>query len=130
MLFRSLEDATKQAETRDPNDPNLPALREQLKNAQAEHTALGPKVEAFEAPASRGFFTDILSDANGVAFHRLQVFAWTLVFWAIFMFTLIHKITLMDFDVTSLALMGISGATYLGFKLQQKQKQESDPATQ
>ena len=30
-------------------------------------------------PASEGFFLDILSDANGVSFHRFQMFAWTLV---------------------------------------------------
>jgi len=28
---------------------------------------------------------------------------------------------MVDFDTTQLALMGVSGSTYLGFKLQEKQ---------
>jgi ABC-type Mn2+/Zn2+ transport system permease subunit len=64
-----------------------------------------------------------MSDSNGIAFHRLQVFVWTLVFWFIFIFALFHRITLMNFDPTQLGLMGISGATYLGFKLQEQPKQ-------
>ena len=110
-------------------DPKAGELRGQLKAAQAEAEVNLPKLRAFEIPASRGFFTDILADGNGVAFHRLQVFAWTMIFWVVFIFTLIYKITLMDFDVTALALMGISGATYLGFKLQEQQKAAGDPST-
>ena len=45
-----------------------------------------------------------------------------MVYWIIFIVTLVHTISLKDFDPTALALMGISGATYLGFKLQQPAK--------
>ncbi len=71
--------------------------------------------------ASEGFIQDLLSDENGISFHRLQVFGWTLVFWAVFVSMLFKKVTMVDFDATQLALMGISGSTYLGFKLQEKQ---------
>jgi hypothetical protein len=54
-------------------------------------------------------------------FHRLQVFGWTLVFWAVFVTTLFKTITMTDFDTTQLALLGINGGTYLGFKVQEKQ---------
>ena len=110
----------------DPADAKLPGLRSQLVAAQQEAAANQAKLKDYEVPASKGFFTDILADGNGMQFHRLQVFAWTMVFWILFFATLVHKITLMNFDTTALALMGISGATYLGFKLQQQQKATGD----
>lgn len=120
---------TENAEGINPNDPRLPDLRTQLVAAQNESAANQTKLKDYEVPASKGFFTDILADGNGLQFHRLQVFAWTMVFWVLFFATLVHKITLMNFDTTALALMGISGATYLGFKLQQQQKATGDDAS-
>jgi len=79
------------------------------------------RIPATEVAASEGFIQDLLSDENGISFHRLQVFGWTLVFWAVFVSMLFKKVTMVDFDATQLALMGISGSTYLGFKLQEKQ---------
>lgn len=118
--------AVKDAETVDPDDKKLSDLRTQLVAAQQEWATSQTKLTAYEVPPSKGFFTDILADGNGLQFHRVQVFAWTMVFWVIFFATLVHKITLMNFDTTALALMGISGATYLGFKLQQQQKATGD----
>lgn len=82
---------------------------------------LNKRVPGTQVAPSEGFFDDLLSDANGMSFHRLQVLGWTLVFWVVFLQSVFGKITMVDFDTTQLALMGISGSTYLGFKLQEKQ---------
>lgn len=104
------------------NDPALPELRKQLEAATKAATDNSLKLKAFEVPASRHFIRDILGDGSGVAFHRLQVFGWTMVYWVFFVTAIFHKITLIDFAISQLALLGISGATYLGFKLQEQPK--------
>jgi hypothetical protein len=101
----------------------LGSLKIQLEAAEKVVSENDAKVKAFEVPASIWFIADILSDGNGIAFHRLQVFAWTMVFWLIFVISLWHKVTMIDFLASQLALMGISGATYLGFKLKEPPKQ-------
>lgn len=104
-------------------DASLPVLQQQLADAQkrlASATTQLSQVPSTQALASKGFFTDVLSDENGISFHRLQVFGWTLVFWSVFIILLFNRVTMADFDATQLALLGISGSTYLGFKLQEK----------
>jgi hypothetical protein len=86
------------------------------------------QLRPLESPKSAGFFRDILSDGGGIALHRLQVFAWTLSYWFMFAAALLHKITMIDFTASQLALMGISGATYLGFKFQAPVKQSDSNA--
>ena len=111
------------ARTAVPVDPKLADFEKaaiDAKKAADDNTA---KRKSFETPGTRNFFFDVLSDGNGIAFHRLQVFAWTITYWFMFIAALWHKITLIDFGVTQLALMGISGATYLGFKLTETPKQ-------
>src|SRR2546429_5506406 len=44
---------------------------------------------------------DLLSDENGISFHRLQVFGWTLVFWAVFVSMLFKKVTMRSEEHTS-----------------------------
>ena len=122
----SLTKETADASRVDVDDAKLPDLRARLLAAKQELEANQAKLKNFQAPASKGFFTDILADGSGLQFHRLQVFAWTMVFWVFFVTTLFHKITLMNFEPTALALMGLSGATYLGFKLQQQPKAAAD----
>ncbi len=67
--------------------------------------------------ASKGFIRDILSDENGISFHRFQMFAWTIVLTVIFITKVYNDLGMPDFDATVLGLMGISGGTYIGFKL-------------
>ncbi|HVT59318.1 MAG TPA: hypothetical protein VHR45_13060 [Thermoanaerobaculia bacterium] len=69
---------------------------------------------------SKSLLTDILSDENGVSFHRLQVVIWTLVLTLIFVVSVYLHLDMPDFDNQLLALMGISNGTYLGFKLPEK----------
>jgi hypothetical protein len=69
---------------------------------------------------SKSLWIDILSDENGVSFHRLQVMIWTLVLSVIFVVSVYLRLDMPDFDNQLLALMGISNGTYLGFKLPEK----------
>lgn len=73
------------------------------------------------AGASRGFATDILSDADGVSFHRFQIIAWTIALGFVFFAQVFNYLLMPEFDATLLALMGISAGTYLGFKFPEKQ---------
>jgi hypothetical protein len=73
--------------------------------------------EKAEPVPSRGFLNDILSDNNGISFNRFQMFAWTVVLIVVFMWSVLRSLAMLDFDATLLALMGISGATFIGFKL-------------
>lgn len=66
---------------------------------------------------SRGFLWDVLSDADGVNFHRFQLAGWTLVLGIIFVFTVWRDLAMPSFSETLLALMGISSGTYLGLKI-------------
>ena len=78
------------------------------------------KPAAQAAPAaSAGFLTDILSDSNGVALHRLQIAVWTLVLGVVFFAEIYHSFRLPTFDSNLLVLMGLSGVTYVGFKFQE-----------
>jgi len=69
---------------------------------------------------TKSLWIDILSDENGVSFHRLQVVIWTLVLTVIFLVSVYLRLDMPDFDNQLLALMGISNGTYLGFKLPEK----------
>ena len=87
-------------------------------------TALGSAaIDAQPSPtasdaASENWFFDILKDDSGtVALHRLQIVVWTIVLGAMFVATVCTKLTMPEFSGTLLALMGISGGTYLGFKI-------------
>ena len=76
------------------------------------------KLSAAAKPViSKRFIDDILSDDDGISFHRFQIFAWTIVLIFIFIASVYNVLAMPDFDTTLLALMGISSGTYIGFKL-------------
>ena len=66
---------------------------------------------------SRRWYLDLLSDENGISFHRLQMATWTIVLVMVFVRAVFTDLIMPEFDVTLLGLMGISSGTYLGFKL-------------
>jgi hypothetical protein len=66
---------------------------------------------------SEGFLTDILSDANGIIFHRFQMAAWTLVLAIIFIKEVYENLAMPTFDTTLMSLLGLSAGTYLGLKI-------------
>jgi len=68
--------------------------------------------------ASRGWWRDLVTDETGaVALDHLQIVVWTWVLGGIFLTSVIWHLTMPEFSVTMLALMGISSGTYIGFKL-------------
>lgn len=85
----------------------------------------GVKIDVLDHAAkpsvSEGFIKDLLNDDHGVSFHRFQISVWTIVLIFIFIGRVLDTLTMPTFDATLLALMGISGGTYIGFKLPDKQ---------
>jgi hypothetical protein len=77
---------------------------------------------------SHGFVTDILSDGDGVSFHRFQIAVWTIVLGTAFVWSVYHNITMPEFDASLLTLMGVSSGTYVGFKFGEKPKTGEAPA--
>ena len=71
---------------------------------------------------SESFLTDILSDANGVSFHRFQMAAWTLVLSIIFIKEVYENLAMPTFDTTLMGLLGLSAGTYLGLKIPEPTK--------
>jgi hypothetical protein len=78
------------------------------------------------------FFVDLLSDASGeVVFHRFQTLVWTLVLGFVFIKSVGFSLKMPVFGANELTLMGISGATYVGFKFQtQSPASKEKPAPQ
>jgi hypothetical protein len=84
----------------------------------AAAVAGGPAVPAVRpAAVSEYWWIDILSDANGVSFHRFQIAAWTIALGIIFIVEVWQVLAMPTFDGSLLGLMGISAGTYLGLKI-------------
>jgi hypothetical protein len=64
---------------------------------------------------------DLLTDSTGYSFHRVQIFAWTLVLGLFFLHQVWARLSMPEFGANLLALMGFSSGTYLGFKLPERQ---------
>ena len=71
-------------------------------------------------PVSHSFLKDILSDVNGISFHRLQMFIWTIVLGLLFIYSVWKRLSMPEFSATLLALQGLTAGTYLGFKFPEK----------
>lgn len=67
------------------------------------------------------FFNDILTDENGISFHRLQMVVFTLVLGLVFVYSVWADLTMPSFSATLLTMQGITAGTYLGFKIPEKQ---------
>lgn len=68
---------------------------------------------------SEGFFTDLLSDADGICVHRFQNLVWTLISIIIYIVKVCQVqggCQLPELSDTLLMLTGISGATYLALR--------------
>lgn len=103
----------------------LIAKQAELAAKQKEIEQADQKLQEFAAAAkpakSEGFINDILSDDNGISFHRFQIFVWTIVLIFIFIESVYNTLAMPDFDAKLLGLMGISSGTYIGFKLPERQ---------
>jgi hypothetical protein len=71
---------------------------------------------------SQGWLIDVLSDADGIDFHRFQMLAWTFVLGVIFITDVWQGLAMPDFNATLLGLMGLSAATYIGLKIPEATK--------
>ncbi len=79
-------------------------------------------------PVSKGkFFDDLLTDVDGVTLHRFQMLAITVILGLMFIIHVVTTLTMPEFDATLLGLMGISGGTYIGFKVPEKQTSDTNP---
>ena len=68
------------------------------------------------ARTSTSFLEDILSDDDGISFHRFQMLGWTVVLVVIFIGSVWTSIAMPTLDSYLLTLMGISSGTYVGLK--------------
>lgn len=117
----------------------IPKLDELIKNAASDNADLISKKKSNEdrvieitpliarnitiltPQPSKGFFNDILTDVNGISFHRLQMLVWTFVLGLIFIYSVWKNLSMPVFGPTLLALQGLTATTYLGFKFPEKQ---------
>jgi hypothetical protein len=114
-LQGQLNDATIALSRLDPPADNTQAAqRIQLK---AQVTGLQDQLVV---SSSKGFWTDILCDGAGVSFHRLQIIIWTLVVGVVFALSVLNNLSMPTLSATLLGLMGLSGGTYVGFKIPEK----------
>jgi hypothetical protein len=88
----------------------------------AEIIALLAKNPAVRPVAVGKGLKDLITDGDGVSFHKFQIVVWTLVLGFVFMRSVARDLVMPDFDTTLLGLMGISSGTYIGFKFPEKPK--------
>ncbi len=69
------------------------------------------------APASRGFFRDLISESGEAEVSRLQLLVWNGILGVIFLWQSIFQWKMPEFDATLMTLLGISSAAYVGFKI-------------
>jgi len=93
------------------------ASKDRLAAIKPEIAKLSKKLEVGQ---SKGFWRDICDNGNGASFHRLQVVIWTMVLGVVFVQTVAQVMSMPEFSETLLTLLGISNATYLGFKIPEK----------
>jgi hypothetical protein len=94
---------------------------DQLNSAGAAQAVVAPLLQQRDQLArqlaSQNFFTDTLSDVDGISLHRFQIMGWTAVLGGVFLVEVYRNLSLPAFDGTLLAVLGISAGTYLGFKI-------------
>ncbi len=93
------------------------------KNAQLKEIAkkIADASAGLSKPTTDGFRRDLLTDVNGINFHRFQMVVWTIVLGFLFCVGVYSNLVMPQFSATLLALMGISSGTYLGFKIPERQ---------
>jgi hypothetical protein len=108
-----------------PPNANITDLNAQKNAKEARLKVIDPEIDenmlSLKLKTSEGFRLDILSDTNGISFHRLQMFVWTLVLGLLFVYSVWSRLTMPEFSATLLALQGLTAGTYLGFKIPEKQ---------
>lgn len=121
VLDTELEELKKQIAATTPPPSDL-KVKEAEKKARLDQVNLEiHDLQSTMAPEiSQNFFVDILNDADGITLHRFQIFIWTIVLGIIFIASIYNNLAMPQFSGTLLALMGISGGAYIGFKFPEK----------
>lgn len=96
-------------------------LAENKGKLEQKEKQIASAITAQTKPVSQDFVNDILTDNNGISFHRFQMLLWTFVLIAVFLEKVWTTFAMPDLDPLLLALTGISGATYIGFKVPERQ---------
>jgi energy-coupling factor transporter transmembrane protein EcfT len=81
--------------------------------------------------SSQGFWRDVLSDENGLSVHRFQAAVFNIFFGVTFVeqtFADLDAKTLPNFDSVTLALIGLSSATYVTIKSMENKASDAKPA--
>jgi hypothetical protein len=102
------------------------ALQQELQSKELQlaevNAALSRQLLRVAKVSSRGLFWDLLSDGDGVSFHRFQMVVWTVVLGLVFAWQVHRDFSMPEFDPSLLALMGVYSGTYVGFKFPEKLK--------
>jgi hypothetical protein len=99
-----------------PDSPQRTQLQIEINDRTSILRTYDEKTRPF---VSQGWFKDVTTDINGPTVHRLQVVFWTGALGAIFLYSVYRNLAMPEFNGTLLALMGISSAGYVGFKIQE-----------
>jgi hypothetical protein len=102
------------------NPPPAAAQRQQLTATKAAQSKTKERLETqlgMLQGRSQGLLTDILSDANGISFHRFQIAAFTVILSVIFIVETYETLAMPTFNTTLMGMLGLSAGTYLGLKI-------------
>lgn len=87
---------------------------------QARIDAITKEMIQLQPSRSESFLKDIMSDGNGISFHRVQVVIWTILLGLFFGVSVANVMSMPEFPESLLILMGISNGTYLSLKIPEK----------
>ncbi len=105
----------------DANAPPAGTTEADLKAALAKKTGEMARLDQKISPVSVSFIRDILYDDDGLSLHRFQMVGWTIVASYIFFHSVRQDLTMPDLPTNLLALMGLSGVTFVGLKVPTQQ---------
>jgi hypothetical protein len=94
-------------------DANTAAQEKETQNI----ADLRRQLDYFQWPAWKGVMHDLLAEDDVISFHRFQIFIWTIVLGIMFVANVYSQLAMPQFSATLLGLLGISGGTFVGFKL-------------
>lgn len=109
--------ATGRATVSPPAQPSVAGLHTEIQDRLNILRTYEDKTKAFE---TQGWFKDITTDLNGASLHRVQAFLWTWVLGAVFVIGVYRDLAMPEFGSALLALLAVSNAGYVGFKIQEQ----------
>lgn len=109
--------ARAQASASPPAQPSIAGVQTEIQDRLNILRTYEDKTQTFE---TRGWFKDITTDLNGASLHRVQAFLWTWVLGAVFVIGVYRDLAMPEFGSALLALMAVSNAGYVGFKIQEQ----------